>query len=432
MVPTESTRRSRVRRFTESWLREQLGKPRPAREEWGDSDRPGLRARFGKSGTITWVHYRTAGGKQSMTILGRYPDLGLGAARGRLDSERSRARQGMAGLEVTTPDEDMTVEDLVTKFVGYLSTRRKHLRRAERMLERTLLERRHGFRSLRARSIARPAWRAIIEEIAAAGTPTQAAHSFKLLSQLFDYAVQLGVLEASPFLGLDMRTLGAVPSAPRQRALSVDELVALLAALDAPCQRDAKVGRHALRLLLLTGKRVGELLRARWTDLDLAAGLWTIPGAHRKSTANHPLPDEVVPLSHSAVAVFEALLALRRGDSPWAFGSPHSASAGRLADTAPSRIVRELFKAGKLTGPEWTPHDLRRTARTLWADKLKLPWHIAEVLLGHALPKVAATYAVTTYPEERRQALDQWAAYLEQLHQGGGDVVFITANGRRR
>ncbi len=438
MVTTESSRRSpkrtpRVRRFTEVWLREQLGKQRPAREEWGDADRPGLRARFGKSGSITWVHYRTVGGKQTMTVLGRYPDLGLAGARDRLDTERSRSRVGLAGVEVVVADADMTVDGLVTKFCTYLATRRKHPKRPERMLERTLLERRHGFRFLKVRDVAKPAWRAVIEEIAARGTRTEAAHTFKLMQQMFDYAVQLEVLESNPFTGLDMSTLGAAPSKPRQRILTVDELHALLVVLDAPCQRDAKVGRLALKLLLLTGKRVGELLRTRWSDLDLEgkAPAWTIPGANRKSTVDAPLPDEVVPLAPAAVQVFEALKEKKRSDE-WVFASPHSSQDGRLADTAPSRIVRELFKAKRLKGPEWTPHDLRRTARTLWADKLKVAWHVSEVLLGHALPKVAATYAVTTYPEERREALERWALFLGQLHQGGGKVVFINAQGRRR
>ncbi len=62
MSTTRKSSRARVRRFTEGWLREQFGKARPARKEWGDSGKPGLRARFGKTGTITWVHYRASGG----------------------------------------------------------------------------------------------------------------------------------------------------------------------------------------------------------------------------------------------------------------------------------------------------------------------------------------------------------------------------------
>jgi integrase len=228
-----------------------------------------------------------------------------------------------------------------------------------------------------------------------------------------------------------MRTLGAVPSVPRQRTLSLEELQALLTVLDAPCQKDAKVGRLALRVLLLTGKRCGETLRARWDELDLKDGTWRIPGANRKATKQAALGDEIVPLSPPAVVAFKALLELRRGESPWAFGSPHSAARGRLADTAPSRIVKELFKARTLKGEEWTPHDLRRTARSYWSSKLKVPWHVSELLLGHALPKVARTYDVGDYLDERRDALNRWAVYLDQVQAGDGKVMVLPVGGVR-
>ena len=141
MVDSKPTRRPRVRRFTEVWLREQLGKRRDQREEWGDSDKPGLRARFGKSGSITWVFYRQAGGKQSLTVVGRYPDMGLRAARERLEDERSRARLGLSGLDEVADYREMTVAGLVSKFVASLAGHRKHPRAAEKELDRYVLQR---------------------------------------------------------------------------------------------------------------------------------------------------------------------------------------------------------------------------------------------------------------------------------------------------
>jgi integrase len=377
----KTTRRQRVRRVTESWLREQLGKQRAAREEWGDSGKPGLRVRFGKTGTITWVHYRTIAGKNELVVLGRYPDLGLRAAHERLDEERSRARQGLAGLALAESYEDMTVAGLVAKFSASLRGHRKHAHKADRELERFVLERRHGFKHLKVREVARPAWHAIVEEIAAAGHATQAAKVHKLLGQMFNSALQLGVLAASPFQGLRPRALGAVEPPPRQRVLTVDELRALLALLAEPGPRDATVGRLALLLLLLTAKRTGELLRARWDEVDLAAGLWTIPEANRKAVMHAAVGDEVVPLPPLAVAAFTKLLELA-GDGPWVFRSPHSSATGRLGDTALARAVREHLAAGRLKMPPWTPHDLRRTARSYFSEKLGIPWDLCERLLA--------------------------------------------------
>ena len=54
-----------------------------------------------------------------------------------------------------------------------------------------------------------------------------------------------------------------------------------------------------------------------------------------------------------------------------------------------------------------------------------MPWDLAERLLGHSLPKVARTYDTGTYLDQRREALEKWAAYLRVLEQGGGKVTFL-------
>lgn len=429
MDTAKSTRR--VRRLTETWLRDQLGKQRGAREEWGDSDKPGLRVRFGKTGTITWVHYKSTGGKNALVVLGRYPDIGLRAARERLDEERTRARQGLTGVAVAEPYEEMTVEGLVAKFTASLRGHRRHPKRAEDELKRTVLERRHGFKHLKVRDVAPPAWHAIVEEMAGAGHPTQAARIHRLLAQMLEFARQFKVITTSPFQGVKPRALGAAEPPPRKRVLNVDELRAVLAVLSGPCQQDAKPGRLALLVLLLTGKRTGETLKARWPDLDLDAGLWTIPEANRKAKMHSEVGDEVVPLSARALAAFKELKALA-GDSPWIFRSPHGSETGRLADTALALVVANLLKSEKLKMPAWTPHDLRRTARSYWAEKLGIPWDLCERLLGHQLPKIARTYDPVPHLERRREALEKWDAYVQRLVTGeGATVVPLPAGGAR-
>ncbi len=427
-MDTRKSTPRRVRRLSETWLRSQLGKQRPAREEWGDSEKPGLRVRLGKSGTVTWVHYRQVDGKQELVVLGRFPDLGLRAAHERLDVERSRARQGLAGVADATADEDMTVEQLVEKFCSSLHAHRRHPAAARRMLDRYVLRRRHGFSGLKVRDVARPAWRAIVEEVVADGHVTQAARLYRLLGQMFSFGVQLGALETSPFVGLRPRAVGAVEPPPRQRRLDLDELRALLSALDAPCARDARTGRLALKLLLLTGKRTGELVKARWDEVDLKAGLWTIPEANRKAGMHAAIGDEVVPLAPAAAAVLDQLQELA-AESPWVLATMHRSKTGHLGATALARAVREMRQAGRLKIAHWTPHDLRRTARSYWSEKLGVPWDLAERLLGHALPKIARTYDVGTFLEQRRAALEKWAVYLEQLQGTDGTVAFLPARG---
>jgi integrase len=273
-------------------------------------------------------------------------------------------------------------------------------------------------------AVAWQAWRAIVEEIVAAGHLTQAGHVFRLLSQMFNFRMELGALQVSPFQGLRARTLGAIPAPPRQRTLDVEELRAVLEMLDAPCPADARPGRIALKILLLTGKRTGELLRARWPEVDFEAATWRIPETNRKGKMHAAIGDEVVPLSPATKAAFKELQELAR-DSEWVVASPHrkASSHGHMRETALNKIVYWLLKKGRLNMPRWTPHDMRRTARSYWSEKLGIPWDLCERLLGHALPTVARTYDTGSYLEQRRDALEKWAAYLERIAGAGATVV---------
>ena len=97
--------------------------------------------------------------------------------------------------------------------------------------------------------------------------------------------------------------------------------------------------------------------------------------------------DEVVPLSTAAVAAFSELRDLASG-CEWVVASPHrkSSSRGHLGETALNKTVYWLLKKGRLNMPRWTPHDMRRTSRSHWSEKLGIPWDLCERLLGHALP----------------------------------------------
>jgi len=159
--------------------------------------------------------------------------------------------------------------------------------------------------------------------------------------------------------------------------------------LNAPCPTDARPGRIALKILLLTGKRTGELLLARWPEVDFEAATWRIPEANRKGKMHAAIGDEVVPLSAAAVAAFKELRNLAR-DSEWVVASPYrkASSRGHMRETALNKTV-------------------------------------CERLLGHALPTVARTYDTGSYLEQRRNALENWAAYLERIAGSGAKVVAL-------
>jgi integrase len=178
-------------------------------------------------------------------------------------------------------------------------------------------------------------------------------------------------------------------------------------------------------VILATGARVGELMGARWSDVDLKAGTWHLP-----ETKNGR--DHTIHLSTYARDRFTYLATMREnGDDgmplPWVF--PNSAGDGpvcvksfgkQLADRqrSPERRLRHRAKrtdAMILAGGRWTAHDLRRTAATLMAG-LGISGDVIDECLNHVIEsRVRRTYIRDRRPAEQARAFDALGAKLEAL-----------------
>jgi integrase len=165
----------------------------------------------------------------------------------------------------------------------------------------------------------------------------------------------------------------------RQRYLTGAELARLTTALaELPDQGAA----NAIRLLLLTGARRGELLAAKWPDFDLKAGVWIKPGATTKQKTTHR-----VPLSKAAVALLKDMYELAPAKAVYLFPPPEGKTPHRLdLDDA----WGALRKAANI--PDARLHDLRHTyASVLASAGLSLP--VIGALLGHTSPVTSARYS---------------------------------------
>ena len=156
-----------------------------------------------------------------------------------------------------------------------------------------------------------------------------------------------------------------------------------------------------------------------WSDLDLDAGVWTLPSESTKSARAH-----AVPLSPLAMEIIEGL---PRFKGPYVFTS----SAG---EKPVSGFARAKAKAGATINtkrdqdsldplPHWTLHDLRRTAASGMARLGIAGDHIARVL-NHAPRGITArVYDRYEYLPEKRRALETWGSYLESLFRPSDDKV---------
>jgi integrase len=121
-------------------------------------------------------------------------------------------------------------------------------------------------------------------------TPYQANRALSLLSKMFELAIKWGLRSDNPAKGVEK-----FHEDKRHRWLSTEELDRLGEALDDhPNQKAA----NAIRLQLLTGARIGEVLTSRWTDFDLDRGVWIKPSHHTKQKRTEHLP-----LSKAAVVL---------------------------------------------------------------------------------------------------------------------------------
>jgi integrase len=272
--------------------------------------------------------------------------------------------------------------------------------------------------------------RGVIEKIVKRGSPSAADHVFVHLNGLLRFAVGRGDIGMNPAATLDRDALGAETNR-RARVLADDEIAAFWNALDrSTLTASVRVG---LRLLLLTGVRSGELLRAGWSEFDIPGKVWTVPVEHQKlgrKQRTNARPWRV-PLSDQSLAQLERLRVLSEGSRyVMASPSPLADDGAHLTDKALVAGMRKLFagKAPLLELPEPRPvvHDLRRTLRTGLA-RLRVPRDVAERCLNHALPEIEAIYNTHDYEEERRGALAQWGAHVAGLVASASNVVALPA-----
>jgi integrase len=179
----------------------------------------------------------------------------------------------------------------------------------------------------------------------------------------------------------------------RTRYLTGPEIARLSEAL---AELEDQSAANAIRLLLLTGARRGELLAARWDDFDLGAGEWCKPGATTKQATEHR-----VPLSAAACK----LLADMREHSDSDFLFP--ARGGGTRPHINEAWIR-LRKAAKLPGVRL--HDLRHTYASILASQgLSLP--VIGALLGHTTPVTTHRYA-HLFNDPLRQATERVSAVI--------------------
>ena len=362
-----------------------------------------------RNGTKTFTFRFTYGIKRHELTLGTYPATTLAEARQKLAEARRTLESGKNPLQAHQAQQQalktaLTVADLITEWHARVLT--KTYKRPEFALD-TLkrdVESQIGkflIKDVTARDVA-----LLVNKVVDRGSPVAANRTLLITRNLFAYAVEQHHIDATP---VTMTRKGAGgKETPRDRVLSFEELRAVLKTLDAHTGRTSWQSRMALKLIVLTGQRPGEVTSMEWAHVDLENSIWRIPSTLTKSARAH-----TVHLSPQVVALLEEIRPLT-GAAAHVLRSA-SNDAKPVDRHSVSHAVRDLFLETVFADiAHFTPHDLRRSFATRLSDLGTAP-HVIEKILNHQMTGVMAVYNRAEYQTERRDALDLWGSKIDEL-----------------
>jgi integrase len=353
--------------------------------------------------------------------LGR---MGLREARQAADEARRQVRAGIdpiaarrtARLARTAVPSFKAIASEVIADAQSKSTNEKvryqweHLlgpRYCESILEKPINE----ITTLDVEHILRPVWRT---------KPETGRKLLMRLRRVFDYArVHLrdrhGItMQGNPAAWQDLRDRGfervTKLSRGRQAALNYQQAPEFLAAL----RQRKGIAARALEVTLLTGLRTGEVIGAKWTEIDLTRPIWIIPPDRLKDRRTRTEPHRV-PLSTQVVDILQALPKLGE------FVFPSLKPGKPLSNMAMLSLSRDVNRneSGKplwldlKSGRPITPHGLRATFRT-WGEDAGFARELLEESLGHQVgTAVERAYRRTDSFDRRRAVMQSWANFCQ-------------------
>lgn len=248
--------------------------------------------------------------------------------------------------------------------------------------------------------------RELLLRVEARGAVDTALRIKIICGQVFRYAVAHGHLEYDPSVSLKPSEIFQKREVKHHAAITdPKELAPLLRAIDN--YHGTFIVRFALKLAPMLFVRPGELRRMEWSEIDLGEGLWSIPAVKMKTRQPH-----LVPLSLQAVSILKELHQLT-GGGQYAF--PGRTSSRPMSENSVNAALRYMgYDKTLMTG-----HGFRAVARTILDEVLRFRLDHIEAQLAHAVRDVnGRAYNRTSFLDDRKQMMQQWADYLDNLKAG--------------
>jgi integrase len=369
--------------------------------------------------------------KEGMLSLGTYPDVSLSDARKRRDEARKLIAAGTDPSDVRKADKAIRAtkgeaERLAAAGLPGPGTFEYVAREWLTTVHQVKVSAGHADRTrIRLEQDAFP-WlgRRPIAEIGAAELlaclrrvedrgAIETAHRIKdACGQVFRYAIAIGQCDRNP--AADLRD-AMRPVETRHHAAIVEPVRAGALLRDMMAYQGHPVTRAGLALSALLLLRPGELRHMEWAWIDFDAAALTVPGEVMKRTKADKAtgPAHLVPLAPQALAILRELQPLT-GRGRFVFPSLLTGERCMSENT-----VRGALRRMGYTNDDMTAHGFRAMARTMIAERLGIPDAVIEAQLAHAVSDaLGRAYNRTQFLDQRRDMMQAWANYLDQLRDG--------------
>lgn len=418
-------------RFTDKYIMNL----KPEEKEYWRREGQGFALRVLPSGEKTWYYIYTFEGRKRFMRLkdGGYPEVSLSDAREAFDIAKVKVKNGTDPLAEKQQAKEArrnahTVAELVKEYIEKHAKKfKRSWQEDERILNKEVVP---AWGNRKASDIVKRDIVLLLEKIIERGSPGMSNNTFQVVRKMLNFAVERDILPYSPAMGIK----ALAPKNTRERTLSVDEIKAAWGALD-----DTAISydiQQALKLILITAQRPGEVIGLHTTEID--GDWWTVPAERAKNGKAHRIY-----LTATAKEIIDKAVAHIRikREIPeeveykgFIFPCPHKtklqsidphavaiAVHRNLAWPAKDQKGKLMFdKDGKqitvnrLKIDHFTPHDLRRTAATFMSE-MGFMDEIIDAVLNHVKQGVIKVYNQNKYDKEKQAALEAWERKLNSI-----------------
>ena len=248
----------------------------------------------------------------------------------------------------------------------------------------------------------------VVEEVGKRGTIDVANRVKQLMAQVFRYALRRGLCQHNP--AADLRDILPSHEEKHHACVHPSELPALIAKIEA---REDDFTKYAMQLLMLTFVRTGELIGARWEEINWDKEEWHLPKERMKMRRPH-----LVPLSHQALAILREVQKVT-GKKEFIFFSAAS-KAKHISNGAVLMGLRRMGYQNKMTG-----HGFRTLASTILNERGYAPDVIERQLAHEDGDKIRAAYNRAEYLLERKKMMQDYADFLDEVKASQDDRKIV-------